>query len=92
MLTRLKGGPGTAPGGIGITIAQGNIDLDSQWRRAFYGQNLDVYLRLTDRALRASHPALVIWPESAMTFFLENLARFERGEALENVVDKDEQY
>src|SRR5437762_4561831 len=30
--------------------------------------------------------------DRAMTFFLENLARFERGEALENVVDKDEQY
>jgi len=28
----------------------------------------------------------------AMQFFLENLARFERGDSLENVVDKDEQY
>jgi phosphoglycerate dehydrogenase-like enzyme len=30
--------------------------------------------------------------DRAMTFFLENLGRFERGEALENIVDKDEQY
>ena len=30
--------------------------------------------------------------DRAMTFFLENLGRFERGEALENVVDKDAQY
>ena len=30
--------------------------------------------------------------ERAITFFLENLCRFERGEALENVVDKDERY
>jgi phosphoglycerate dehydrogenase-like enzyme len=30
--------------------------------------------------------------DRAMTFFLENLGRFERGEALENVVDKDERY
>jgi len=30
--------------------------------------------------------------DRAMTFFLENLARFERGDALENVVDKQEQY
>ncbi len=30
--------------------------------------------------------------DRAMTFFLENAGRFERGEALENVVDKDEQY
>ena len=30
--------------------------------------------------------------DRAMTFFLENLARFERGDALENVVDKQQQY
>jgi len=30
--------------------------------------------------------------DRAMTFFLENVGRFERGEALENVVDKDEEY
>lgn len=28
----------------------------------------------------------------AMQFFLENLGRFQRGESLENVVDKDERY
>jgi phosphoglycerate dehydrogenase-like enzyme len=28
----------------------------------------------------------------AMAFFVENLKRFQRGEPLENVVDKDEQY
>jgi phosphoglycerate dehydrogenase-like enzyme len=30
--------------------------------------------------------------DRAMSFFLENLARFQRGDSLENVVDKDEQY
>jgi phosphoglycerate dehydrogenase-like enzyme len=30
--------------------------------------------------------------DRAMAFFLENLARFQRGESLENVVDKVEQY
>lgn len=30
--------------------------------------------------------------DRAMHFFLENLARFQRGESLENVVDKKEQY
>ena len=30
--------------------------------------------------------------DRAMSFFLENLARFRRGESLENVVDKAEQY
>lgn len=30
--------------------------------------------------------------DRAMSFFLENLARFQRGESLGNVIDKDEQY
>jgi phosphoglycerate dehydrogenase-like enzyme len=30
--------------------------------------------------------------DRAMTFFLENLSRFQRGESLQNVVDKDEGY
>jgi phosphoglycerate dehydrogenase-like enzyme len=30
--------------------------------------------------------------QRAMAFFIENLRRFQRGESLENVVDKDEQY
>jgi phosphoglycerate dehydrogenase-like enzyme len=30
--------------------------------------------------------------DRAMSFFLENLSRFQRGESLQNVVDKDEQY
>jgi apolipoprotein N-acyltransferase len=54
-----------------IAIVQGNLDLGAQWRSGFYGRNLDAYLRLTQAALRASAGQLVFWPESAMTFFLE---------------------
>lgn len=63
------------PGGAGTTrvaVVQGNLDLGSQWRQEFYGQNLDVYLRLTERALRGGRPAVVFWPENALTFFLDN--------------------
>lgn len=56
-----------------IAVVQANLDLGSQWRPEFYGRNLDAYLRLTARAL-AEAPAtrLVVWPESAMTFFLDD--------------------
>lgn len=54
-----------------VAVAQANLDLGSQWRQDLYGRNLEEYLRLTVQALRASDPALVVWPESAMTFFLE---------------------
>jgi len=54
-----------------LAIIQGNLDLGSQWRADFYGRNLDVYLNLTRTAVAQAHPALVLWPESAMTFFVD---------------------
>jgi len=54
-----------------VAVVQGNIDLGSQWRQEFYGRNLEEYMRLTLDTLRADPPQLVLWPESAMTFFLE---------------------
>ena len=56
---------------IPVAVVQGHLDLGSQWRHEFYGRNLDVYLRLSAEALRSPEaPRLVVWPESAMTFFL----------------------
>ena len=53
-----------------VAIVQGDLDLGSQWRSDHYGRNLDVYLRLTAEAGRDGR-ALVVWPEAALTFFLE---------------------
>jgi apolipoprotein N-acyltransferase len=53
-----------------VLLVQGNLDLGSQWRDDLYGQNLDVYLRMTVGGMRQHAPALVVWPENAMTFFL----------------------
>jgi len=55
-----------------VAVAQANLDLGSQWRRELYGKNLDAYAALTRDALREPGTALVVWPESAMTFFLED--------------------
>jgi apolipoprotein N-acyltransferase len=70
---------------VRVALVQGNLDLGSQWREEFYGENLDVYLRLTAQAIRDYAPALVFWPENAMTFFLEQ----ERAYlvAIERVLD-----
>jgi apolipoprotein N-acyltransferase len=64
---------------VPVAIIQGNLDIGSQWRSDFYGRNLDVYLRLTNEALTRSHPDLVFWPESAMTFFLEQEPLYQRA-------------
>jgi apolipoprotein N-acyltransferase len=62
-----------------VAIAQANLDLGSQWRQDFYGRNLEAYARLTLGALRADPAPLVVWPESAMTFFLEDEPLYRRA-------------
>jgi apolipoprotein N-acyltransferase len=61
---------------VRVALVQGNLDLGSQWREEYYGTNLEAYLRLTAEALREHAPALVFWPENAMTFFLEQEPRY----------------
>jgi apolipoprotein N-acyltransferase len=55
-----------------VVIVQRNLEMGQQWNRDFYGRNLDLYLRSTVAAIRAENPAVVFWPEAAMTFFLES--------------------
>ena len=52
-------------------MIQANLDLGSLWQPEFYGRNLDVYLRLTHQVL-PERPAVVVWPENALTFLLED--------------------
>lgn len=78
--------PADEPGreATSVLLVQGNLDLGSQWRDELYGRNLDVYLRLTAENIRENPPALVVWPENAMTFFLgrEPLYRMSIGRVL----------
>jgi apolipoprotein N-acyltransferase len=62
-----------------VAIVQGNLALGSRWRRDYYGRNLETYLRLTASALRDSRPEVVFWPESAMTFFIEEELSYRRA-------------
>jgi apolipoprotein N-acyltransferase len=56
---------------VPVAVVQGDLDLGSQWRPELYGENLEAYLRLTDAALDRRPARLVVWPENALTFFVE---------------------
>lgn len=60
-----------APDATDVLVIQNHLDLGSQWHQEFYGRNLDAYLRQTLAELQRRRAGLVVWPESAMTFFLE---------------------
>ena len=61
---------------VPITIVQGNNDLGTQWRQEYYGQGLETYLALSREAAERWHPRVLVWPESAVTFFLAREPRF----------------
>ena len=55
---------------VPVVVVQGNNDLGTQWREEFYGQGLERYLQMSVAAAGQIHPRLIVWPESAVTFFL----------------------
>ncbi len=59
--------------GVATAVVQANLDLGSQWRPEFYGRNLGAHLALSADALRHEPaPRLLVWPESAVSFFLDD--------------------
>ncbi len=62
---------GDAREAVVVAIAQGNVAVGSTWRADAYDKNLGTDLRLTQAAAERERPRVVVWPESAMTFFLE---------------------
>jgi len=52
-----------------VTLVQGNNDVGSQWRPELYGAGLDRYAALSRQAVRETPTDLLVWPESAVTFF-----------------------
>lgn len=65
-----------------VLIVQGNNDMGLQWRAAADDDTLRQYADLTSAAIDEVKPDLVVWPESAVTFFLahepEQQARIAR--------------
>jgi apolipoprotein N-acyltransferase len=69
--TSLRTAPPLEPdGGTKVAIVQGNLPSNSRWRADHYGRNLGTYLRSTLEITRDPDVRVVVWPESAMTFFL----------------------
>jgi apolipoprotein N-acyltransferase len=80
---RLAGASPAAAGGAAteVAVVQPNLDLGFQWRDDLLGANLGLELRLTREAWEASRPRLVVWPESALTFFVEREAAYRAAMA-----------
>lgn len=55
---------------VPVDVIQGNNDVGTRWRSEFYGAGLERYLKMSLAAARKTRPEIIVWPESAVTFFL----------------------
>jgi apolipoprotein N-acyltransferase len=55
---------------VRVTLVQGNIDQTMKWEPEYQEATVRAYLDLTAKEL-SSKPELVIWPETAMPFYLQ---------------------
>jgi apolipoprotein N-acyltransferase len=59
-----------APDAPTVAVVQANIPNAFRWKRAFFERTLATYARLTD-ATRAAKPDLIVWPENAVNFYID---------------------
>ncbi len=52
-----------------IAIVQGNIPQDVKWTPGKERWSLEKYFSLSRKALEECHPEVILWPETAVTFF-----------------------
>ncbi len=59
-------------------IIQGNIDQNRKWDPAYQQATLQTYLDLSRKGLAAHEPDLLLWPETAMPFYLQESTKLSR--------------
>ena len=53
-----------------VTLVQPNIDPHEKWLRNNSADIMERYYRMTSKAVRENRPDLVIWPETAIPFYI----------------------
>ncbi len=69
-----------------ITIVQGNIPQNLKWDVKFVNFTIDIYEKLTEKAIKSFHPDIVVWPETALPFYLQENSKFSKR--IKNFVEK----
>lgn len=90
---RLAAAPTPDPGAPVVRVVQGNVAQQHKWKRELLEANLARYLAMTEQREATARPdgssdlpppAIVVWPETAVPFFLNLDVRLRQllGEAL----------
>ena len=65
-----------------VTLVQPNIDPHEKWLRNNSADIMERYYRMTNRAVRENRPDLVMWPETAIPFYILDRAFADDLQAL----------
>ena len=59
-----------------VSIVQGNVDQAEKWVPSFQSKTVEKYAKLSLKAATGFAPELIIWPETAMPFYLQDKTPF----------------
>jgi len=69
---------------VKVALLQGNVDPFEKWDANFYDRNFDVYDEAS-KSIMPSEPDLLIWPETALPFYLRH--EYKHLAKVRNMVD-----
>lgn len=62
-----------------VALVQPDLRVESRFLPSSYGAHLEALLALSERAVQGTAAQLLVWPESSMTFFLEEEPGYRRA-------------
>ena len=61
-----------------VTVVQGNIPQSLKWDVKFVDSTIEIYEKLTQKAIKSFKPDIVVWPETALPFYLQENSKFSK--------------
>jgi len=62
-----------------VSLIQGNVDQGVKWSPGSQAETVKKYASLSLKAIRAESPDLIIWPETAMPFYVQDETPLRQG-------------
>jgi apolipoprotein N-acyltransferase len=62
-----------------VTLVQGNVDQGLKWDPEYQAATIKKYAKLTAEAEAVNHPKVVVWPETAMPFYLQDQTPYRKA-------------
>lgn len=79
--------PATDTNSIAVSIIQGNIDQNQKWEPEYQNSTINKYLELSQAEISENSPELIVWPETAVPFYLQENNEYK--ERIQRFVSKN---